>query len=149
MTETTRNRRLFYRIAAELRANPTLYDQVDYGYDVDCGTAHCIGGYAADLSGYRPHPEFGWAEVRHPVDHLDGYTDSIAADLLGLTGNEADVLFDADWIPAGVTNEQRHHPETLARLAATAMERLGDGATVASVTHTSHRRPAPPQRTRP
>ena len=133
-----RNRDLFYRIADQIEKEPTSYDQgfwcvtqaeyieelrfevefgdatqekLDRALDVpasECGTVACVAGWACFLtSGSTMVP-------------LDGWTRS-ARELLGLSSQEADLLFCDTWKPRpGLTV-----PE--------ALRKLGDGASVEEV----------------
>lgn len=71
-----------------------------------CNTTFCIAGHAANLSGYYPavsHSglELDWGLVSKQP--LAAYSESrgvatVAAELLGLTEEEADIIFDASCI---------------------------------------------------
>ncbi len=145
----TRNKDLFRRIAATLRAQPMHYDQGQWGEDADgytehtCGTAHCIAGFAAALEGMLPREEKkksfvstppNWAHVHQPGQRESHRVGLWAQDRLGLTGSEAHILFSGDWLPQGTTEKQEENRRTLALRAATAMDRLADGWTMRAVT---------------
>ncbi len=149
----TRNKDLFRRIAATLRAQPMHYDQAQWGEDADgytehtCGTAHCIAGHAASLEGMLPKeestaggralgltPRLNWAHVHSPGENRSHRVAPWAQTRLGLTGNEAHILFSGDWIPQGTTEIQVENRRTVALRAATAMERLADGWSIEAVT---------------
>ncbi len=154
MTKTRRDGKLFREIAASLRAQPMHYDQTVWGEEAskdvtehDCGTAHCIAGHAVELRGYKSVGQ-KWRRVRPSEGGKPLSIVHTAQRLLGLTEDEASDLFSAEWIPAGtVTNNQEsadcqlYNRRTLALRAATAMERLANGATVWSVTHPLSRDP--------
>ncbi len=99
-----RNKNLFFKIARQIESEPETYDQQDWGSP--CGTAHCVAGWAASLSGYVPAEITGiepnWAHVsKNRGRNL--LTSELAQTLLGLNAGEANHLFDADWKPHGAT----------------------------------------------
>ena len=67
----------------------------------ECGTAMCVAGHAANLRGWFPTlayegMELNWSSVSEEEgDHEYNGTDvsSVARDLLGITDEEADILF--------------------------------------------------------
>ena len=68
----------------------------------ECETSLCVAGHAAALSGYNPvltgADELDWACVSKKLDapHNEGQNVAeVAAKLLGLTEEEADILFEA------------------------------------------------------
>ena len=143
--ETTienRNSLLFFQIAEVLEFEPERYDQGTWGKfriedddvgkmraiadnewdendsrwkEVECGTALCVAGHAANLSGYHPSAnkrtdsstgeeryELNWGYVFDtPHPHLQGNnieineTSYVAQKLLGISAREARFLFDS------------------------------------------------------
>lgn len=80
-----RNRELFDKIADQIEQHPETYDQNHYR----CGTAHCVAGHAVAISGLE-------------MSQWD--TEAAARELLGLTDDEGDTLFNMYWRPpAGMT----------------------------------------------
>ena len=144
-SETTieeRNSLLFFQIAEVLEFKPERYDQATWGKfriehddvtkmhgiadevpndndarwkEVECGTALCVAGHAANLSGYHPgaekktnyrtgeeYYELNWTYVcASPMAALQGNniwqneTSEIAKELLGITPSEANWLFSS------------------------------------------------------
>ena len=142
-----RNSLLFFQIAEVLEFKPEQYDQATWGKfrigrddmekisvivegalpsendsrwkEVECGTALCVAGHAANLSGYHPGAEkrtdYNTGEERYelnwgyvfdtPHAHLQGLntenneTSYVAEKLLGINAREARFLFDStnDW----------------------------------------------------
>lgn len=122
----TRNRDLFRRIADTIEANPDLYDQTAYGSPTSCGTAHCIAGHAAAISGCQPNDWGMWSTVRAPGREELRDTHDVAAELLGLNAEEADDLFNGSWEPpAGQT-------------VAEAFRAIGDGARIMPTEEDDH-----------
>ena len=64
-------------LAHELRADPDTFDQRSW-----CGTACCIAGHAAAMSGYEPRHDFDWEGV-----------EAAARGWLDLPGRDAYVLY--------------------------------------------------------
>lgn len=86
------NTELFEKIKQHILEKPRRYDQGEWGKpqpDVPCGTACCIAGWAAILGGINTHEELRGSRMR-------GFDPDIAAELLGLTEDESDVVFDAN-----------------------------------------------------
>lgn len=72
------------------------------GEEKECETSLCVAGHAAALSGYNPILTYGgdldWGQVSKIFDapHEKGEpVQHVAARLLGITEEEADVLFEA------------------------------------------------------
>ena len=86
---------------------------------LECGTAMCVAGWACQLKGYLPsvqmvtveengvsieRPKFDWNYVtklkrwsnRHRSRHSTHDVAKIAANLLGITEDDADILFNGD-----------------------------------------------------
>jgi hypothetical protein len=70
-----------------------------------CNTRMCVAGWAANLSGFHPvlnayNREFNWAYVsKNPNSEEGDHVEDVARDLLGITSEEARVLFggSAEW----------------------------------------------------
>lgn len=138
-----RNRALFDKIAAAIAAQPHHYDQETFGEQCQysCGTAHCIAGWAAKLTGHRPkvvYPKnesrpavpiwstvFAKGKEATPGNELNVV--DVARDALGITETEASSLFAAGWEPDGVVHS-----------VTTALRALGRGASIESVTRPGH-----------
>jgi len=76
------NTKLMRKVARTIRDNPKLYDQKNYAMPTECGTAHCIAGWACKISNYTTH--------RFMKD---------GAKLLGLPSWKAYYLFGSDFVP--------------------------------------------------
>lgn len=103
-----RNRELFNQIADLIEQHPEQYDQETYGDPIlnveneRCGTAHCIGGFACAISGYKPvkaGKRENWGSVWLHDPQSNELTWIQAQKLLGLTHHEALILFDSEWGP--------------------------------------------------
>jgi hypothetical protein len=87
------------RVIAFLEDHPDQHDQKHWLNE--CGTAGCLAGWTAMLNGYRAisHDTFGWAGWTATVIADDDPDDPgndvkvVAMKLLGLTEEDADVLF--------------------------------------------------------
>lgn len=118
-----RNKDLFNQIASTIEQDPDSYCQSVWGEEIDlgCGTAHCIAGHAVAIKGYLPFRHEYWGQVwavqepGKPISTFD-----LAMQLLGLTRDEADTLFDQDWTPG-----QEHDCSVPKALRA-----FGDGAPI-------------------
>jgi hypothetical protein len=92
-----RNKELFYAIADKIESEPECWDQADWGNE--CGTKHCIAGWACHLSGYAPavnkYGDNWWGNV--VKDGLTIDIEDAACKELGLEPHEGDALFDEDW----------------------------------------------------
>lgn len=145
---SARNRDLFYRIAEVLDSWPRSYDQavwaeghrsevVDIAFDdgtvaeaVECGTAHCVAGWAAALTGWHPtldENELWWIRVAREagVAEVDGSPiDQVAAEALGLEAGEAAALFSA------MAFHLAYDGRLPAYLVAPRLRAIGDGADV-------------------
>jgi len=138
---TIRNKTLFFEIADIMEFEPETYRQNtwgtfvpddgererfqhEFGYSTDdgedynwvkvegCGTARCIAGHAAALTGWFPtvgapwegHPMVSWISVsKEPHQSYTNGTDitTVASSELGITDGEASTLFagGAEWTP--------------------------------------------------
>ena len=173
-----RNKELFYKIADLIeREGDAAYNQAVWGrhYYEDaeddelsiesakvriteraCGSAHCIAGHAAVLSGWKPVVNVGyswqtqgktihidWEEMMPPEDDIFAgisHPSEIGMNELGLRPTEAAVLFCEYWRPVGWSYEQEQDADEMltpdkGRAVASALRLLGDGASVWDVTH--------------
>lgn len=153
--------KLFGMIADRIEADPESYDQDVWGYtegqvDVDyevlddrkteileeeCGTTHCIAGWAAVLSGYKPTVmsyemgldkhviEVDWSTVSTESD-IDRATSSVGREVLGLSARDADILFSEHWVAKEEVGNDMEN-------VVIALRRLADGCSVDDVTHDS------------
>jgi len=53
------NVELLRKVQEQILADPKSFDMGDFQRDTECGTAYCIGGWAAKLSGLRPSSRDG------------------------------------------------------------------------------------------
>lgn len=100
MTEQKYNVDLMLAIRQQITAHPESHEQRFWAQRTECGTTYCIAGWAVTLTGKamewrsRPGPS---AEIEGAwrVSDLHGGRgiSAVAADLLGLTGEEAESLF--------------------------------------------------------
>jgi hypothetical protein len=86
---------LLRKILEHITAHPAEWNQQNWGLQTDCGTAFCVAGHAVAMTG---HTLVWRGQMLVGVD--DGRT---AADIrrtareeLGLTGEQAGVLFESD-----------------------------------------------------
>ncbi len=96
----TINSELFRQIADVIEAKPELYDKNTWGFTRECGTAHCVAGHAASLSGCTPtgnRGEWDWSWLQLPDGH-EADVEIWAGEKLGLTEVDAARLFD-EWEP--------------------------------------------------
>jgi hypothetical protein len=71
----------------------------------ECKTALCVAGHVAALNGYFPtlnhaKDQLDWGNVSKEMNCVSGQSvDLVARDLLGITGDESEILFsaNADW----------------------------------------------------
>lgn len=107
----TRNRELFRRVAEVIESFPEAHDQTVWGHGpaelvditfddgavirAECGTSHCVAGWACVLSGMRPKQVLGrpaWSSVLddagHPIPTMGA-----ARTALGIDPLEASALF--------------------------------------------------------
>lgn len=120
-----RDEGLLRKVGDRVATYPHTYDQYAWlEQDERCGTVGCLAGHTVLL-----HPEFRGVIadelvlVGDAVEHLP----VVAREQLGLTEYEADVLFHADWQPAG--------SGPLHERVRDALHALADGASIADVTH--------------
>lgn len=86
-----RNIELLEKTMQFIKDNPEKHDQAQW-----CGTAQCFAGWATSLEGYT---ERMYRDGRPSMSYLvangrNVHAAELAAQLLGLTGDEADRLFD-------------------------------------------------------
>ena len=128
-----RNTELFYRIADEIELFPASYNQGAWGVELEkkktaaaCGTAFCIAGHAAHLTGWQPTEDSwdgspNWEAVVRPKKPWTENIINVGMNELGLTTTEQVYLFHADWKPKrGVS-------------VPTALRAIGDGLPVSEV----------------
>lgn len=97
------NQELFGRILEQIRKDPKSHEQSDWTSATECGTRHCIGGWAIHfaatdlglihdgISYYRVLPEVARSVgIENPEN---AGSDRTAAKMLGLDEFEADDLF--------------------------------------------------------
>ncbi len=100
------NIELLTKVRDKIATTPEAYDQSVYGRiskEAPCGTAACIAGWTVLLADAMPVTEVqkangaAWAkeqnENREVVGNLLNEVPRIAAELLGLTDNEKNILF--------------------------------------------------------
>lgn len=112
MSETAVNVPLLRKVMDHITAHPEEYDQREYAVRTDCGTTHCVAGWALALSGrefifralrvcdHRTAADFGWQAELGVVS--GDYTHGAAAEALGLKWADAERLFDIDNTLPGV-----------------------------------------------
>lgn len=109
----------------------------------ECGTSHCIAGHAADLEGWVPSMYVNsvgihgsWDRVvapgHDPIDRDGTSIFGVARDLLGLTDDEASILFSEYWMAEGWEPEMSD--DQYIPLVAKALRSFGDGASIHEVT---------------
>lgn len=89
------------RALAHIEAHPEQHDQGVWLRKVDCGTAACLAGWVV----IQEYPEAGFVRDRYDIGNTysrvdilpEGkapLVDEVAFQLLGITSDQADVLFD-------------------------------------------------------
>ncbi len=126
-SKPVRNTALFYRIADEIEVFPEEYNQSVWGNrrkNTPCGTAFCIAGHGAHLTGWNPRTfsdnSADWTLVQRG-DGTRVYAESVGQRELGLTDEEASFLFNSSWRP----KYGRTVPQVL--------RQIGDGARISEV----------------
>lgn len=110
-----RNEELLRQVAQDIRDDPASYDQTTFARETSCGTTACIAGHAAIRSGKRPIFDFCDGTARYFFSDTERVCGGdIGQVLLGLTDEEASLLFDEFWRPAHGLSV----PEALEKLAA-------------------------------
>ena len=93
----TYNLDLMRAVREQITKHPETHDQTSWGERTECGTTHCIAGWACALSG----DAFEWAADAPGVDLAllvtapRAHVDVRAAELLGLDSIEAGDVFYA------------------------------------------------------
>lgn len=96
-----RNTQLFNAIADHIEARPDLYNQTVWAADNnDCGTTCCVAGWAALLTeGLVPNDRvFGHDSIIQFVPSSKRSFSDVGIEVLGLTEDEGDILFDGAWM---------------------------------------------------
>lgn len=90
MSDPKPNMKLLKRVLAKIDEHPELHDQRAYATKTACGTAHCIAGWIAVLTGHKP-------DVKHGgIVTVGGRSVRIlATEKAGLTHDEAGELFSS------------------------------------------------------
>lgn len=89
------------RALAHIEAHPEQHDQGVWLRKVDCGTAACLAGWVV----IQEYPEAGFVRDRYDIGNTysrvdilpEGeapLVDEVASQLLGITSDQADALFD-------------------------------------------------------
>jgi len=95
------NAELAYLVLDHIDAHPEQWDQgrwISRPDGADCGTAGCFAGWACMLSGNQPDWTMSNGKWTNTVT-ADGYWKYVgdrAAELLGISEVDAEMLFDAD-----------------------------------------------------
>lgn len=88
------------KVLEHITADPKSWDQTQWAVRTPCGTTHCVAGHAVRMFDDDAH--FRWYritlrnEYADNVSRDDGVVQSVAgraAELLGLTATQADLLF--------------------------------------------------------
>ena len=135
-----RNRAALLDLANALDINAN-YNQRSWGEQVisgttgpvievtECTTKGCLAGHTVMRAHYQPRVrkafgtiELNWNYVRKNKEAKFQYVADVARKLLGLSKEEAKVLFDSNWLPRDDMSVQD------------ALRKLADGASVESVT---------------
>lgn len=101
------NTELLQRTLAQIEAHPEQWDQRNFASQVNCGTSYCFAGWSIALD----HPTAAFLfEDAHPKQSVDRFADrvsldpyapdvrwisTVAQELLGLSGDTAEILFAA------------------------------------------------------
>jgi hypothetical protein len=92
MTEPTPNLPLLRKVLEQITAAPETWDQSAWAATTPCGTAMCVAGHAAALTGHT----FRFESDGKAGDTTDGrLISAVAIEELGLTLYESDELFDS------------------------------------------------------
>ncbi|WP_051819243.1 hypothetical protein [Streptomyces sp. NRRL S-920] len=88
----TINTDLLLAIREQITSHPEAHDQREWGVRTECGTTHCIAGWAAVLTGATI--DWRGSEGGHRVYLVDDEDPEVyAAGMLGLDHDEAHSLF--------------------------------------------------------
>ncbi|MFF0183508.1 hypothetical protein [Streptomyces sp. NPDC005244] len=89
------NTELLRKVRETIRRHPEKHDQGNWGLKTECGTTHCIAGWAAFLSGavidWERELDGAWS-----ADTVNGGARSIedyARDALGLTFDQSNIFY--------------------------------------------------------
>lgn len=96
-------KKLGARLYEELQNSRGWGDSVEWAA-IECDTAMCVAGHAANLSGYHPvymsyqnKQRFEWNRVnKEPLRHDGESVEGVARTLLGLTEDESNILFASE-----------------------------------------------------
>lgn len=88
------NTDLMLQIREQITSNPELHDQTSWGEQKDCGTTHCIAGWACAMTGaqldwYTDHHGYTWLRTVNDSEDPEVY----AGRALGLDEDTAHTLF--------------------------------------------------------
>lgn len=156
-----RNGDLLREVAAVIQSFPEDYNQGAYGTSfnrnavfekiefadgtkkvVQCGSSHCIAGWAAVLDGYKPTKDFdgtwNWTTVTRGRGCEEFDVADVAGDALGLLQQaegiyEVSRLFSAFWKPKNWNPEDSR--EQYALKVAGALELLAQGYSIEEVSY--------------
>lgn len=92
MTTTTFNTDLAERVMAQIKDHPETWEQGYWATKTDCGTAHCVAGWACTLSGQQI--EMRTSGLGNYT--AEGHVSDVARRLLGLTPLRGHALFDGE-----------------------------------------------------
>lgn len=87
------NKKLMLEVAKRIEEDPTSYDQSSF-----CGTAFCVAGHAMMAAGYMQSGSKTGDGDFVKDGHFE-WADEKATELLCLTQDESDELFDESWRP--------------------------------------------------
>lgn len=92
------NVELLTRVKEAILAAPQLLDMSDWNHPINCGTAHCIAGWACALDGWEMQSPINSCMITKP-DNRNSDTEQVARDLLCLSSEQSDKLFYASrWL---------------------------------------------------
>lgn len=85
-----RNLKLISDVLNNIKENPDHHWQAEWGVKTECGTTHCVAGWACEMSGH-PLAWDGLCASDYTVSGL--HVPVLAQELMGLTDDEANRLF--------------------------------------------------------
>lgn len=91
------NVELLEKVRDKIRENPQAHHQANWGFKSECGTTHCIAGWAAALDGaVMDWEEDGFGHwyadyVNGGADHIESY----AKEALGLSSEQAYIFYSS------------------------------------------------------
>lgn len=121
---------LLVKVLEHVTAHPEEHDQSVWAQQTPCGTAMCVAGHTATMCGWDIDRSFwspmtGFSQVRRAGCAERRHVSDVAAEALGLTADEADVLFDgwntlADlwWVARKIGGDEVVVPEGAVHLEA-------------------------------